>query len=179
MITGELMPEGKPTFLQVIRYPMIKSLVDLHGKKTMLKVLFLMVKDFCNSLNVVRNMSEDQMIEAAAMLLDECDNFRLEDYVMMLQMGKKGQLTRIMDRIDISLVSEMMDEYWIRRKNAAQDFQQEGIKHLDSIGSTSRQLEQMNPQDAKMIEAADGITSAIGELKTRFSEVKNDGNEKV
>jgi hypothetical protein len=43
--------------------------------------------DFCSSINVLRNMNEDQMIEAAAMLIAECGNFRLEDYVMMFSMG--------------------------------------------------------------------------------------------
>src|SRR4051812_31257037 len=67
-LVGDLMPEGKPTYLDVIKYPLVKSWVAELGKKTMLKVLYLLVKDFCRSVNVVRNMNEDQMIEVAAVL---------------------------------------------------------------------------------------------------------------
>src|SRR4051794_36752898 len=88
-LVSDLMPGGKPTYLEVIKYPMIKILVVELGKKRIVKVLLLLIKDFCNSVNVVRNMNEDQMIEAAAMLMDECDNFRLEDYAMMFSMAKR------------------------------------------------------------------------------------------
>src|SRR4051812_29053217 len=81
-LTSNLMPGGNPTYLDVIKYPMVRFLVEEVGKKTMLKVIYLLVKDFCSSLNVVRNMNQDQMIEAASMLLNECGNFRLEDYAM-------------------------------------------------------------------------------------------------
>ncbi|WP_157580404.1 hypothetical protein [Segetibacter koreensis] len=59
-LVSDLMPGGNPTYLEVIKYPMIKSLLAELGKKTMLKVLFLLVKDFCSSVNVVRNMNQDQ-----------------------------------------------------------------------------------------------------------------------
>lgn len=165
-IAGELMPAGKPQFLEVIKYPMIKSLIDEHGKKTMVKVIFLLVKDFCTSLNVVRNMNEDQMIEAAAMLLDECDNFRLEDYTMMFTMAKRGELVKIYDRIDIQVITDIIDVYWEKRKNAAASVQEEQMKRLDSIGSTNRMLETMNPIDAKMITATDGLAAALEQLKS-------------
>ena len=90
-IVGDLMPGGKPTYLDVIRFPTIKNWVAELGKKAMLKVLYLLVKDFCRSVNVVRNMNEDQMIESAAMLIDECDNFRLEDYAMHGQKRRTGK----------------------------------------------------------------------------------------
>src|SRR4051812_4913807 len=71
-LTSNLMPGGNPTYLDVIKYPMVRSLVEEVGKKAMLKVIYLLVKDFCSSLNVVRNMNQDQLIESASMLIDEC-----------------------------------------------------------------------------------------------------------
>lgn len=137
-MTGDLMPSGKPTFLEVIKYPMIQQLIAEHGKKTMLKVLFLLVKDFCRSLNVVRNMTEDQMIEAAAMLIDECGNFRIEDYVMMFSMAKKGELVKIYDRMDIQIITAILDEYWQRRYRAANKETEFEVNKLDALGPQTR-----------------------------------------
>lgn len=137
-MTGDLMPSGKPTFLEVIKYPMIQQLIAEHGKKTMLKVLFLLVKDFCGSLNVVRNMTEDQMIEAAAMLIDECGNFRIEDYVMMFSMAKKGELVKIYDRMDIQIITAILDEYWQRRYRAANKETEFEVNKLDALGPQMR-----------------------------------------
>lgn len=109
--SSQLMPDGKPNFLAIVSYPMIRSLVQEQSRKTMHKVIFLLIKDFCASMNVVRNMNEDQMIEAAGMLIDECGNFRLEDYVMMFQMAKRGQLFDIHDRVDLQVITRMLDRY--------------------------------------------------------------------
>jgi len=165
-----LMPAGKPEFLELVKYPKIVDLVKEHGRGKILKVLFLMVKDFCSSMNVVRNMNEDQMIETASMLIDEADNFRLEDYTMFFTMAKRGMLGKIYDRIDGQVISEFLDEYWLRRRDAAYHDTDSESKHLDSIGSTMRLIDQMNPQDAKLIEMTDGLAGTIGDLKNRFQE---------
>ncbi len=169
-IAGQLMPGGKPQFLEVVKYPMIKQLVETEGKKKILAILGLMIKDFCSSFNVVRNMNEDQMIEAAFMLLDECDNFRLEDYLLMFSMAKKGDLVKIMDRVDIQIITSILDEYWIRRKNAAKKHSEDEMNRLDSIGSTARQLDNLHPEDAKLLSAANGISAAMESLRSTFTE---------
>lgn len=130
-MTGKMMPNGNPLFEIVKNCPAITQLVHEYGRKTVLKVLYLLVKDLCNTLNVVRNMNNDQMIEAAAMLLDECDNFRLEDYTMMFALGKRGQLVKIMDRVDMDMISGMMDAYWHLRLAAAYRLQQQEIEKED------------------------------------------------
>ena len=164
-ITKELMPGGKPRFLDMIKYPKISDLVEQHGKKTLLKALFLLVKDFCGSINVVRNMNEDQMIETADMLLDECDNYRLEDYTMMFAMAKRGEIGNIFDHLDIQVVTKIFDEYHSRRMAAAHGARDEYISRLDSIGNTSTQLELMNPTDRKLTEGADHLAAAIEGLR--------------
>ena len=167
-MTGNLMPGGTPTYLDVIKYPMVRSLVTQVGKKRMLKVIYLMVRDFCSSINVVRNMNEDQMIEAAAMLIDECGNFRLEDYAMMFSMGKRGELVKIYDRIDLSVITQMLDEYWRRRQAAATKLEENESELC--CGSSSRLLDEIHPIDAKMIQSVDGLASSFGELKNKLME---------
>lgn len=125
---SELMPGGSPAYTEVARYPMIAQLIKEHGRQSMMAAVFVLVKDFCGSLNVVRNMNEDQMIEAAAMLLDECGNFRLEDYVMMFGMAKRGNLVKILDRVDIQVIGQMIDAYWEKRNAAGNRAQEESLK---------------------------------------------------
>ena len=173
-LTGALMPKGKPSFLQVVQYPKISDMVLKNGSPLMLKIIFLIVKDFCSSVNVVRNMNDSQMIEAASMLLDECDNFRLEDYMMMFSMAKRGDLVKIFDRLDISVVTAIMDEYWQRRKTAGKAEQEQAIQRLDGLGNTTTQIELMNPQDAKMIKSIDGISGAFGALKSKMGRAESE-----
>ena len=164
-ITKELMPAGKPKFLDIIKYPMITDLVKQHGKKTLLKALFLLIKDFCGSINVVRNMNDDQMIETADMLLDECDNFRLEDYTIMFAMAKRGEIGNIFDHLDIQVITKMVDQYWDKRFNAAQGAREGYISRLDSIGNTNTQLDLMNPHDRKLTEGAEKLAASMEKLK--------------
>lgn len=160
-----LMPNSQPDYLSVIKFPTITVLVAQQGAKTIHKVLLLLVKDFCNSLNVVRNMNEDQMIEAAGLLIDECDNFRLEDYVMMFQMAKKGQLVKIMDRIDLQKITEMLDEYWSKRHEAGEKQYDEENMHLDSLGSSEKLIESVHNQDAKILAIGDKFSSELNKIK--------------
>jgi hypothetical protein len=173
-LTSILMPAGNPTYLDMIKYPMIRDLISDHGKKTMLKVVYLLIRDFCNSLNVVRNMNEDQMIEAAAMLIDECSNFRLEDYAIMFSMGKRGELLKIYDRIDISVITQMLDEYWKRRNAAAIKLQEP--KTEEGFPPSSRLLDNFHPADTRLINSVDRLGSAFGDLKNKLMEWR-DGND--
>ena len=116
----------------VIKYPSIERLCQEYGKKSLRVAILILVKDLCNSLNVVRNMNEDQMIEAACMLLDECGDFRLEDYVMMFSLAKRGQLVKIMDRIDIDTIGKMLDEYWKMRYEAGQREQERQMREYEN-----------------------------------------------
>ena len=130
--TSELMPQGVPNYIEVIKYPTITKLCQEHGKKSLRMAISLLVRDLCNSLNVVRNMNEDQIIEAAAMLLDECGDFRLEDYVMMFSLAKRGQLVNIMDRIDIDTIGKMLDVYWQKRYQEGQRAQEQQIRGYEN-----------------------------------------------
>jgi hypothetical protein len=145
--TAELMPAGKPNFPAVVQYPRISTLVEQYGRKRMLAVIVLLVKDFCASVNCVRNMNEDQMLEAGLMLLNECGNFRLEDYVMMFDMAKKGKLdeVKIMDRLDIQVISKILDVYWLIRKRAGDQEQDKDYSQLEEKLSESAIARLTNP----------------------------------
>jgi hypothetical protein len=122
--TSALMPGGQPQFKEIASRAPIAILVETMSRADMIKHLYVLINDFCSSLNVVRNMSHDQMIDAAAMLLDECGDFRLEDYMVMFTLAKRGQLVKIMDRIDISIIGQMMDAYYAMRRAEGQQIQE-------------------------------------------------------
>lgn len=178
-VVAELMPAGEPKHLEVIKYPMVRTLISEQGRPRMLLMLSIMIRDFCSSVNVVRNMNEDQIIEAAAMLLDECGNFRLEDYTMMFALAKRGQLVKIYDRIDIQVINEILDKYWEQRNAAGKRAQQEEADHLENgvpqIGSSNRQLT-FDPQRGYMeTTPKDGlaaISGAMAYLKEQMVEAK-------
>lgn len=177
-MTSEWMPEGKPKFRDIICYPMIKQLVATEGRRKMMLYLTLLVKDFCSALNVVRNMNEDQMIDAAAMLLDECGDFRMEDYLMMFSMAKKGKFhpeVKIMDRIDIQLISQIMDAYWMVRHEAGKRFIEEEAYEMPPETNMNRielQFDEKRGYIPKADESAkiDGLAGAISDLRAKLSD---------
>lgn len=169
-ITSELMPAGSPRFTEIVNFPMIRDMVTGHGRPRMLLMISIIVRDFCSSVNVVRNMNEDQIIEAASMLLDECGNFRLEDYTMMFAMSKRGQLIKIYDRIDIQVITDILDAYWKKRHEAGKKAQEEDVHHLDGLGPVTRQLDGMHPMDAALGSLGDNLTGALGEMKAKWLE---------
>lgn len=126
-IISTLMPAGIPDYLGVIRFPKVSGLIIQEGKKKTLFMICALIRDFCNSLNVSRNMNEDQIIEAAAMLMDECGNFRLEDYAMMFALAKRGALLKLYDRIDLEVITAILDAYWAKRHKAAIEAEEKAI----------------------------------------------------
>jgi hypothetical protein len=155
-ITARLMPQGKPTYTEVVNYAPIAALIAEKGYQEMHMVVGLMLTDLNSALNVVRPMNETQIQDAAHMMVDECGDFRLEDYHMMFQMARRGQLVKIMDRLDINIISQMMDEYYLKRRLAGQLKQEnEHITYEQSIDKevTPEELEEANRRVQEMMQA--------------------------
>lgn len=169
-VVNELMPAGKPDYLGVISYPKICDLLKVENQVDMLILVSTLVRDFCSGVNVARNMNEDQILEAAAMLLNECGNFRLEDYAVMFSMAKKGQLVKFYERIDLEVITAIVDAYWIHRNKAAQEAQEQEANSLQGLGPSLRIEDGMNPQDAKLMRLGDGLAGALSNLKIQLRE---------
>lgn len=170
------MPAGKPNFLAVINFPKIVDLVKEKGEPVVLLSLSIMVRNFCGSLNVQRNMNEDQILETALMLLNECNNFRLEDYLMMFEMGKKGELVKIYERMDIGIITEMADIYFDRRLKARDEHIEGETNMLDSLGPLARLNDKESPYEEKRNEKINSLGSVFGQMKEYFrpkEELKN------
>ena len=166
-ITGDLMPGGVPFFPIIRTFPPIAELL-IHNAPGISKAVFLLVRDFCASLNVVRNMNEDQMIEASGLLIQECGNLRLEDYVIMFSMAKRGELVDIHDRVDLQIITRIADTYWSVRHLEGQKERDKDFHETLYIGPSERAQESLNPQQLQLMDKADNLNGAIGDLKNAF-----------
>ncbi len=111
-----LIPGGVVAFRDLIGLPSLKSVAKTMGVPQTQTMIFLLIANFCKSFNVVRNMTEDQMVECAVYLLDECRDFTVDDYVIMFALGKRGKLGNVMDHIDIEVIAEIHQEYLAHRQ---------------------------------------------------------------
>lgn len=166
-IVSDLMPRGVPMLAETKKYPTIASMAPQLTKKVLRTVLLAMVRDFCSSMNVVRNMNEDQMIEAACMLLDECGNFRLEDYQIMFTMAKRNQIGKIYDRLDIQYISLVMDEFYTLRRRAGEAADKE-VKWIEPTNTVSSE---------RVTELYSDFSRQVSEA--RHDEVRQDQRERV
>lgn len=133
------MPKGQPDW-RALRYNIpVATLVAENGKKEITMVLICLLRDFCDSFNVVRNMTEDQIIDAATMLRDECGDYRMEDYAVMLTMAKRNHLgVKILDRLDISTIGQVRAAYdAFRREGIAELTEREHMEYERSLKSHS------------------------------------------
>ena len=125
-LATELLPKGNADFKAVRQFTPIQSLLDNETASLtdIRETLTLLVMNFSESMNVVRNLNATQAIEIVEMLIDECGDFRIEDYFIMFQLAKRGKIGDIRDRIDIQLVSKLIDEYWTYRNNEGKRLQE-------------------------------------------------------
>lgn len=176
----ELMPSGKPDFGKIKTYPSISQLIPTVGAPTLHKLLMVLIKNYCNSVNVPegKNMNEDQIIEAAGFLLDECDNYRIEDYVMMFTLAKRGKLEsgktgRIFDRVDIQLISDFKSNYEQIRRQGEDSIMQDELMKLET---TRIPDERDNPNEPEEIKAKrfDAVMEKFKEMQKNWKKEQNE-----
>lgn len=177
MAVKQLFQDGKPDYLGVIKYPQIKDLVNDNGAAPVLLLIAVMVRDYCASMNVARNMNEDQILEAAAMLMEEAGNFRLEDYAMMFALAKRGKLVKVYERIDLTTITEMADAYYAERRDTKIAMQEQEIERQEvqaphiadkQIYSTPEDRRQGNDLDYKLTSMAGAISGIGSDLRKKF-----------
>lgn len=125
-LATELLPKGNADFKAIRKFTPIQSLIDnqIASLTDIREMLTILVMNFSESMNVVRNLNATQAIEIVEMLIDECGDFRIEDYFIMFQLAKRGKIGDIRDRVDIQLVSKLIDEYWDYRHKEGKRLQE-------------------------------------------------------
>lgn len=67
--------------------------------------------DFCEFFNVKNNMTEAQAMQTVDLILKNFYYFSLEDFKLCFENGKLGKSIKIYDRIDGSIIFEMLNKY--------------------------------------------------------------------
>lgn len=107
---------GEPDFAE-FKYnrTTIATLSKSINKSILISDIYLVIKSFTESLNVKRNMTEDQQVEAAATLFRKTvsDGYleTLEDVIVFFQGCKEGRYGTIMDRIDLQTIMAMRENF--------------------------------------------------------------------
>jgi len=83
------------------------------------KIVTKMLDKFCNSFNVVRNMTIEQKADYSFVLIDSnmhgalptCPSYRLEDLAVFFEKAKTGVYGVPFDHLDCSVIEGMLDKY--------------------------------------------------------------------
>lgn len=177
-LVTEMMPAGLPQYQHARYHPPIAQLVKELGHSILTKAVFMLVKDFAASMNVVRNLSEDQAIEIAHLLVAECGTFRLEDYAIMFALAKRGKLVKIMDRVDMEVISKMVEEYDRQSSKAGQEERDRDFVATDGLGPSTRVSDSQTPQDRMGIKV-DGLAEGLRMLRGDYLEFREETDKKV
>jgi hypothetical protein len=159
----QLMPFGKPDFASVRYYPSVRQMQEKSGYEGLHKALFLLVKDFCDSMGFEKTLNELQQIEAASYLLDECDNFRLEDYVMMFALAKRGKLgVTLYNAINLDAIQRIYSAYWAMRSDAGEQLLQNQVLEDENRWLDRRIAPPQNDEEAQVSELFRQFAETMG-----------------
>lgn len=164
---NEIMKAGQPDFTEIVKRERIAELRQSVGEQMLLHALFELIKNFCNKLNVARNMNEDQIIDAANTLLIDCNpNYHLEDFAAAFDLAARNRLwlnngRGLIDRIDIGILSEIMVQYDLYRLDKTIELQE--AEYLES--------EKAFLESSKMV-PAEAWTELYNKMKADYSEGK-------
>lgn len=165
-----LMPAGKPDYLCVNKFPSIRQLITDIGEPAVVLLVSSLIQDFCSTMNRARPMSAVQIAEVAFMLVFECGTFRLEDYAMMFAQAKRGELVKIYESIDMSVITAIRDAYDMASVKAVQAERQQEDDFYRGMGPSIRSSDGNNGEEVRLMDGFDGIAAGLGNLREKLKE---------
>lgn len=156
----------------------LPSLVNQYGEKKIHGIITVMLTEFCHSFNVVRPMTSEQIIQCAYEIIisSEEDYLSIEDVAIFFQGAKQGKYGKpVFDHLDQQVIFVMFEAYREIRHQEYMRIKEEKEVVLKSSGTLTRLNDQMNPQDIRLSKSTDNLAGAIGDLKNRFKEWKDEG----
>lgn len=153
--------------LDITLHARIPNLTHVYGFEKIHEILIVLLTSFNNSLNLIRPMNPDQIIECAndLVMTTEEDQLSIEDYVLFFKGAKEGKYGKILDRMDHQTVFSMLEEY--RQERHRQYLRIREEKHLanKSTGSTERTN---NPDPIS--ESLCNVAGRLGDMKEKLKE---------
>lgn len=89
----------------------LKNLSKEVGEDQIVTVLTGLILRASSFFNITNNLSEDQAIETAYMLLDRFSTETIEDFVLMFKNAKAGKYGKLFNRLDGQIIIEWMGLY--------------------------------------------------------------------
>jgi hypothetical protein len=129
----------------------IPGLMEKYGKKTMHKLLLMVLKEFVASMAMpaYKRPTETRIsITACEIMLSASEDYiALEDVILFLQRAKAGYYGAIKTLVNMQLVLQLMDRYRQERHQAYLKFvagRETEFKHLGPVARTAPEPTQIN-----------------------------------
>lgn len=104
--------------------------IERKGDKLCIALLVKLINDLANSLNVGKNMTAQQVIDASQLLYDEFGQMKLNDVVLCFNKIKRGHYGVIYDRLDVHVIMEKMHRFDADQAEQIEYFRQRENKQL-------------------------------------------------
>ena len=126
---------GRPLFVNLLAiHDRIPRLVNVYGQKLIHAVVASLLGSFCNSFNVVRPMTPEQIMQCAFDMIESAneDQLSIEDIVIFFDQARQGNYGKVYDRLDQQTIFELFESYRQARHEAFRSIQE--TKHLERKG---------------------------------------------
>lgn len=89
----------------------ISAIKKEYGETVLKAFLTELLIDFCNFFNVKSNMTEEQVMQTVDLIIANYYYLSLEDFKICFNNGKLGRNIKIYDRIDGSIIFNMIENH--------------------------------------------------------------------
>lgn len=121
----------------------LPGLVEQYGAKRIHQLLVVLLTEFCNTFNVIRPMSANQIVSCASEILNTSneDYLSMEDLTIFFQGAKTGKYGKVYDRLDQQMIFEMLEIYRQERHEQYQNIKDEQHVNLKALGPSFRNVD--------------------------------------
>lgn len=108
------------------------------GDRELITILSSMILRASDHFNITNNVSENQAIDTASLLLEKYGYETLEDFSLIFKKAKKAEFGKVYNRIDTQIIFEWCEKHFedkaILREQIHRNIKHEGIKNdQDSV----------------------------------------------
>lgn len=152
--------------LKISPFARIPNLTHAYGFENIHKTLILLLGKFVNSFNLIRPMSEEQVIECAFDMVttSQEDQLSIEDYVLFFKGARQGKYGKVLDHLDQQVVSEMLEAYRQERHINLVRIREEQHLAQKGLGPSDRTIQKD--------ELAEGLCNIMGRMEDMKQKLK-------
>lgn len=99
------------TYESALAAPKLNALRKSLGAEELEKLVVVVIKQFCDSVNVSNTMNALQIIECAKVYIMTFPNNSVKDLIMCLGNAKKGDYGQIYNRVDQQVIFDFLGKY--------------------------------------------------------------------